>query len=184
MAASWALALADTPPAPAALQHERCGAVNRGAALAQLVRALPHGLGDLVEICGSAEDDGVRVLPPAPLGERFTATMRAKLDLLTPHRAALAALFGAALDRDFATCWSPRSPSLRRAGRTGCPCRPGPLLSIGSAGQVYSPTASASSSTRVPCGYLPVRGIVGAPVSQYDGMRPRPLYNSAGTEDN
>jgi AcrR family transcriptional regulator len=47
-------------------------------------------------------DDVVRALPPAPLAERFTATMRAKLDLLTPHRAALAALFGAALDRDSA----------------------------------------------------------------------------------
>lgn len=40
----------------------------------------------------------LRALPPAPLSERFVRAMRLKLELLTPYRAVLGALFGAAVD--------------------------------------------------------------------------------------
>lgn len=59
-----------------------------------------------------------RSLPPAPLAERFYATLSRLLDLMTPHRETLLALFGTALNsRSTVGVLSESTADIRRKSR-------------------------------------------------------------------
>ena len=77
----------------------------------ELVLGLYHNL------CTESEEY-VRTLPPGSLPERFHATIAKNLELMAPHRAALSALFGTALNsHSSAGVFSKSTADIRRHAR-------------------------------------------------------------------